>query len=404
MISLELGPIIRSNSRRRGPFLLVVLELACAFAIMSGLFLSGAWYRRMGEVRAGSHDDELIEVTLQKPVAADSATAASRAALWQARALDLIKAAPGVLAAAPVSTSLLDDRLAFPTSFRAGAEAGPGVPGWTVRAGIALPDVLGFRVIAGTLPAGLPPEQRAGAVVITRSLCTPLFGRAEDAVGQTMVAGDLPGGHVVAVIEDVTMRRPFMQGTLAQAFHFVPAGDEHAARYLIRTTAVGRPQVLTALDSQLSGISVGGVVAIKPFKLESSRHYVITHGVLLMQLLLGINVMMIALLGPLAVTSFLVAERTRQIGVRRALGATRAAIVRYFLVEVALAVALGTALGVGFTFLLFAIMREAFFAIALDARLLALTAGLLWLDGTISALLPALRAARIQPSVAARSV
>ena len=47
----------------------------------------------------------------------------------------------------------------------------------------------------------------------------------------------------------------------------------------------------------------------------------------------GFLVIAVALAGSLALASFSVAERTRQIGVRRALGASRGEIVRYFLLE-----------------------------------------------------------------------
>jgi hypothetical protein len=48
-------------------------------------------------------------------------------------------------------------------------------------------------------------------------------------------------------------------------------------------------------------------------------------------------------------------------------------------------------------------MRGAFFSLGLTGWHLALAAVLLWIDGTIAALVPALRAARIAPSVAAKS-
>jgi putative ABC transport system permease protein len=119
-------------------------------------------------------------------------------------------------------------------------------------------------------------------------------------------------------------------------------------------------------------------------------------------MLLGINVGFVALLGPVAVASFLVAERTAQIGVRRALGATRFDVIRYFLVENALAMALGTSLGALLTVPFFLFMRRYFYGAELRPWMLILTAALLFVDGTLAALLPALRASRIAPSVAAR--
>jgi putative ABC transport system permease protein len=116
-----------------------------------------------------------------------------------------------------------------------------------------------------------------------------------------------------------------------------------------------------------------------------------------------VTVGLLALLGALAVSSFLVAERTRQIGIRRALGATRRDVIRYFLVENALATLLGTAVGLLMTACLYLVMRKVFLGIQLSPKLLLLTGALLWIDATLAAMIPARRAAQIPPSVASRA-
>jgi putative ABC transport system permease protein len=97
-----------------------------------------------------------------------------------------------------------------------------------------------------------------------------------------------------------------------------------------------------------------------------------------------------------------VSLRTRQIGVRRALGATRGDIVRYFLVENALATTAGIAIGLAITLPLNALMSSMVPALAWWQ--MALSTVLVWAAGLLSALAPALRAARTPPTVATRAL
>jgi putative ABC transport system permease protein len=402
-VSLELGPIFRALSRRKSAFALIVLELASGFTIICCMMMAGWWYQKVGTVHSSGDDEALVEVTLHRPLAGGAEPEpATGGAAWQAGAEALIAGTPGVVAVASVNTTLLDDRITMPSLLR--VDDGRATAGWTIHAGLALPEVLGLRVVEGPSFAQLPPASRPGTVVISRCLRDQLFARGERAIGRHLTAGDFPAARVVAVVEDVYLRRPFMADTQCQPFYFGPSGDERNARFLLRTSPAARAALVDTLAAALGGKWPETTVAVKPYTLENARHYKITHGILLMLVIMAVNVGFLALLGPLAVSSFLVAERTRQIGVRRALGATRGDIIRYFLVENALAVTLGTAIGAVVTAILMLAMRGAFFSIGLSPWQLLLAAFLLWLDGTLAALLPALRAARIAPSVATKAL
>jgi putative ABC transport system permease protein len=118
----------------------------------------------------------------------------------------------------------------------------------------------------------------------------------------------------------------------------------------------------------------------------------------------GALVGLIAQLGALAATSFLVARRTREIGIRRALGATKADIVGQFLVENAFTMLAGSLIGLGGTALLFGVMRRFFQDLTVDVGAIAVGVVLFWLATLAATLLPALRAARVSPSVATRTL
>jgi putative ABC transport system permease protein len=128
------------------------------------------------------------------------------------------------------------------------------------------------------------------------------------------------------------------------------------------------------------------------------------HGVATFLAMFGVLISLIAQLGALAATSFLVARRTREIGVRRALGAAKADIVAQFVVETVFTMLLGSLIGLGGTALIFRLMHRFFQGLAVDVDAIAVGVGMFWLATMVATLLPALRAARVPPSVATRSL
>ena len=109
-------------------------------------------------------------------------------------------------------------------------------------------------------------------------------------------------------------------------------------------------------------------------------------------------------LGVYGMTSFTVTERTHQIGTRRALGARKFHIVRFFMVENAIIALFGIGIGLVMAFgLNAAIVSSASNASRLPFGLVVLGVAIVWGIGAVSTLLPALRGASIPPVIAARS-
>ena len=113
----------------------------------------------------------------------------------------------------------------------------------------------------------------------------------------------------------------------------------------------------------------------------------------------------ITALGIVGMASFWVTQRTKQIGTRRALGATRTSILRYFLTENFLITTGGLALGafLSYAFSLW-LMTQSQEAKLLPWHYVPIGCVCLWLLGQIAVLGPATRAARVPPAVATRSV
>ena len=107
--------------------------------------------------------------------------------------------------------------------------------------------------------------------------------------------------------------------------------------------------------------------------------------------------------GIVGLTSYWVAQRRRQIGIRRALGATRNAIIQYFQTENLLIAGAGAAIGVAMAVSLNLWMVNAFAMQRLNTGYTLIGAVVVLLLGQVAVLWPALKAASIPPALATRA-
>jgi putative ABC transport system permease protein len=102
----------------------------------------------------------------------------------------------------------------------------------------------------------------------------------------------------------------------------------------MRAPAGGAPRSSQAATRALAAIAdADSAIVVKPLDRTHDALRELSSGAMVILTWTGFLVVAVALAGSLALASFSVAERTRQIGVRRALGASRGEIVRYFLLE-----------------------------------------------------------------------
>jgi putative ABC transport system permease protein len=377
-VALELGPILRSGRRHKGTLVVVVLQLAAGFVVVSWLLLLTGWVLGIGHQPVGFDETDLVMATVRAP--------------GEPPALDRLAALPEVTAATSVEPGPRE-RSRHGSLFSAD---GPAVFGWSTYTTPALFPVLGVRFLEGSAP----PVDRPG-VVLTRRLRERLFPDGP-CLGRMVRSDDAPGAAVTGVIEDVLMRTALTFEPTSVAFRFGPAPGQRGWHYLLRARPGRRDQVAAALAAALGPPGPARLVEVTRLGVTPSPQRAFVDGLIVLFALVGALLAVIAITGALALSSYLVAERTRQIGIRRALGATRWAVIRYFLVESAVAGALGVALGALLTATLYHLTTAMFPGMRLTWPSLTVTALLLWGGAVLAAYVPARRAAHISPSEASR--
>jgi putative ABC transport system permease protein len=134
------------------------------------------------------------------------------------------------------------------------------------------------------------------------------------------------------------------------------------------------------------------------------RAYRDDRGLAIVLAIVSVVLLLVTAFGIIGVTSFWVSQRRRQIGIRRAMGATRTAILRYFQTENLMIATAGAVLGILLALTLNFWMAGKFELTRMSVGSTVIAAVVVLVLGQIAVLWPALRAASISPVVAIRNV
>jgi putative ABC transport system permease protein len=183
----------------------------------------------------------------------------------------------------------------------------------------------------------------------------------------------------------------------------VPAKDVASDTYALRIAGPSRDEVLRRLPHMLISLNPNCIVR-EATSFEATKLAFFHDDKALVWLLLLVTgiLLVVTMAGIAGLSGFWVSKRTRSIGIRRALGATRADIVRFFVVENLAVTAFGIALGSAAALGANAWLMLRYELPRLSAAYIGLGAVLLLGAGICAALGPALRASLIPPFSAAR--
>jgi putative ABC transport system permease protein len=403
---------------RRG----LVIQLALSVALFMGAALLARSYQRLASFDFGYPADRIVAV---RPYfnPARYPTSESRLDLAEQVVAGLI-GAPGVAVAAVwAPTSLLNtratdaatrpaarQRLADPRLRVDGHQLPPGSSTMDVRFFAVSDDyfrILGVRTIAGR---GFRADDTNGsnpAVVVSRTLARSAFADANP-LGRTLQRGqDGDRFTVIGVVEDV--RRPSRNAALGG----IASADVYAST---RQVAPPYPEIVALADGDVGavkGIVAGAVRETDPdlvagaprtmdSDLETTKMVIRIFGSLF-GFFAG-SALLLSIIGIYGVVAYGITQRTREIGIRMALGGTSRAVVSLLLREGAVFTVVGIVLGVVIAMASGGLLRTLLWGTSpLDPVVYVVVTLLFAAVATLACYLPARRAARVDPLVALRA-
>jgi putative ABC transport system permease protein len=396
-----------SQGPRRFPLrnLLVIAEIALALVLLTAGGLMVKSVARLQATPLGFRSDSLL--TFRVPLAAPRYNARSATELLQ-RLMASLRARPDVEAVAfgscvPVSGGCNRTTLKFPDR----PAAGPGVDNvvevlWASREYF---DTLGIRLVHGR---AFSDDDRTGqpkVVVINETAARTYWGTA-DPIGKRIAVGQggfQDGAEVVGIVEDVryggvdiavlpAVYLPQMQSPRAGGVIFV------RSRTAAATLVASIRRELAALDADLPLVNV---------MMMADRYGEATWRTRMIAWLLGlfsVLAVLLAALGLYGVMSQGVEQRRREIGVRMAVGADRAHILRLIISRVAAIAVGGIAVGLVCAVPAMRLLAALLYQVQpTDPYVFATLALVLLAVALLAGYIPARRATRVDPLVTLRA-
>jgi len=384
---------------RRG---LVVGEIALALPLLVAATLSVLTVRQFLNGPQGFNPDGLLTMRLQLP------DARYKKPETQSRfahdVVERLRALPGVQTAAAINVMPASDNN-WGRSIEIDGKPNPDPstpPSVDYRA--ATPDFLAALqtpIKSGRTFTELDREDTQPVVIVNEALARKYWPN-ENPVGKRMRIDKEPWMTVVGTCGDhihgwferrnyPTLYRPFRQApTQTMALAVRTSGDSTAiaaaARGALRAVDPEQPvfdvqSMRQSLHDRTIGLQyIGGIMFV-----------------------FGGLALLLAVVGVYGVMAFMVAQRTHEIGVRMALGATRQDVLRLTVRQTGSLTAIGVALGVVLSVLLGRMIEAALFGLASnDVRITGGLAAVLITAALLAGYVPARRAASIEPTVALR--
>ncbi|WP_419570612.1 ABC transporter permease [Rheinheimera sp.] len=401
---LEIGPIFRALLRNKIGALLIALQIALTLTIMvNAVFMM---QERSGKMARPSGLDETNTFYLSNTIFAQNYNQQSALA----RDLDRIRKTPGVVDATQIN--------AIPLSgggWSMGLQTKPGDDIEGTGVAVYMVDehginALGVKLIAGENFAPTDIVWRASSsndwpakAILTKAMAERLFdGDWQNAVGKTVYINNHEPIQISGLIE--TLQAPWNGWDNVENAMLVPQQlESRGSRFFIRTEPGRRDELMPVIEKMLAEADKGRIIrrvtSMEQTRNDSYRQHQATNSILLTVIVV---LTLITGFGIVGLAMFSISRRTRQIGTRRALGASQWQVMRYFMLENLLISSVGVLLGAAGAVGLNIWLVSTFSMAPIGPGLIVTGVLLLLLVGQLAVSYPALLASRISPATATR--
>lgn len=403
---MEIGPIWRAMLRNKTGAILIALQIAVTMAIMVNAVSIMQERSRMMARPSGVDENNIFSIS-SIGFAKDFN---ERATIEED--LAALRAMPGVVNAIQSnSVPLSGGGWSMGLQTEPGEEIdGTGVAVYFVdEHGL---DTFGLNLLAGENFSATDVNWREKGdtvwpdrTIITRAMAEALFPDDPDsALGKTVYINSNDPITITGIIEQ--MQAPWNGWSGVERVMLTPQHTLFGStRYIIRTEPGQRDEVMPRVEKLLAESNKGRIVRSmrtmdetreRSYRGDSSMIRILTFTIILL--------IAITSLGIVGLASFSVNRRTKQIGTRRALGASKVAILRYFMTENFLISLVGVLIGAALTVGLNIVMIEAFSLTRIAWYLVPMAMLMLLAVGQAAVFGPAKRASSVPPAVATRTV
>jgi predicted permease len=404
------GGRTETGKAQRRPFAaLIVAEIACAvvLAVCAGLLVRS--FMRVHEVDLGFQPGKVLTAYLRTPYFGPEGHA-----FWS-RVLTGVASLPGArsAAASDCMPGASANKAALRFDDRPGDPAhAPSAEGCWISADFF--STLGASLVRGRYFSN-HDDENAPPVVIINAEAARRFYPGQDPVGRHITVDYLalgsrnnrppPPREIVGVVANVRQRALDMPSEPAIYMPYTQDDTDHvlASMNLFVRSAGGRPAILGSsvrrrIQSLYPDQPVEQITVMRDVVAHTLARR--TYSVGLMTAFAGLALLLCAL-GIYGVVSWVTLQRTREIGIRMALGASRKHVLLDVLHQGTSLVVAGVGLGLGMSLLATRALAQFLFETTpLDPAIFAVAALLLGATGVLACLLPGIRAAQLDPRAA----
>lgn len=399
------APVPRRYSEPRSLHVFVGLQVALTVPLLlaAGLFVSSLWNAQQQNFGLRTADIVVVHAPMhqvQRSAESDPVHRELQASL---------EGLPQVQAVAMANGAPLKDWLGFMTTLPGGERLPAGRTPRVHLVDHNYTDVLGIPVVEGR---GLSDaDNRVGGrpvMLANRALARRVW-RGESAVGKCLHLGPSPCVEIVGVTADTAQAPSFEPARLApESELLLPVevfGYMHSDRLLlVRTT--GDADAALAAVAERARAALPNLPYVDVWPLDDLFEPVLRPWRVGVQVLVAFGALslLIAAAGLAVVSAYAVTQRTRELGIRAAVGAEPAALINLMLARTLRAVVAGLAVGLFISWMGAGRLDSLLYGIAgHDVRVFGGVTGVLLVVSTAAAWLPARRAGRIDPVAALRT-
>lgn len=242
--------------------------------------------------------------------------------------------------------------------------------------------------------------------IITQAMAEALYPDDwRSALGQTVYIDDDDPVTITGIIDQMQAAWNGWDGV--ERTMLVPQHTQFGAtRYIVRAEPGQRDALMPQVEEMLASSNRGRIIrGLRTMDETRERSYRGDASMVKMLIFTIVLLLLVTSLGIVGLASFSVSRRTKQIGTRRALGASKGAIAAYFMTENLLISTVGVLLGAVLTIALNMFLVETFDLDSVSMIIMVPVAMLLLIGvGQLASFGPARRAASVPPAVATRTI